>query len=198
MNNHELDQLLKSVPPPGRPADYWNDFPAAVRSQLTSQPASDPVSEPPRPRRLPAYGWAVALGAACIMLGFVLGFWRGHNSPPLDPQFAAAQKLYRESEGLFRHQIRAIIFENGGPRLILADHPNVPDSPPYYLKVCGPSGCQSFITFSGQQIQVNGRTCDVLADGSGRVMLVNDHAVWAQDDPSGPVRVAARRMSTQL
>jgi len=197
MNQDELNELLKSARAPGRSADYWEDFPGAVRRRLQREPSAA-SSAPRRAGWLPSYTWAAALGAACVVLGFVLGFWRGHSSRVADPQFAAAEKLYRESEGLFRHQIQAIVFEKSGPRLVLADGPDVPDSTPYYVTVCGPQGCHSFVTFSGQQVQVNGQTCEVLADGSGRLLLVNDHGVWSENDSSGPVRVAAKRMSTSL
>jgi RNA polymerase sigma factor (sigma-70 family) len=45
-------------------------------------------------------------------------------------------------------------------------------SPPLYLKICGPRDCQRFVTFSGQQIRVNGDVCDVLSDHQGNVLVV--------------------------
>jgi hypothetical protein len=120
---------------------------------------------------------------------------KGHRSPVNDPQLTAVRKYFREIEALFPNQLQAIVFEQQGTHLVLAGEPNLPTSPPLYLKICGPKGCQRFVTFSGQQIRVNGDICDVLADGRGGVLLVGRNLVWSSDQAtasSGPYRIEAR------
>jgi hypothetical protein len=46
------------------------------------------------------------------------------------------------------------------------------------LKLCDTKGCKRFITFSGQQIKVNGESFEVLVDRQGEVLLVGDAKVW--------------------
>ena len=68
---------------------------------------------------------------------------------------------------------------------MLAQEPNLPASPPLYLKISGPRGCQRFVTFSGQQIHVNGDVCDVLADHRGNVLVVGRQLLWSGSKASG-------------
>ena len=132
---------------------------------------------------------------------FFLGFWRGQRSLSDDPQLAAARKYFHEIEALFPNQVQAIVFDQRGTQLVLAQEPNVPASPPLYLKVCGPKGCQRFVTFSGQQIRVNGDVCDVLADGRGEVLLVGRQLLWSGSKAvaaSGGYQVEARALENHL
>jgi hypothetical protein len=79
--------------------------------------------------------------------------------------------------------------------MVLADRPNVPASPPVYVKICGPKGCQRFVTFSGQQIRVNGDVFEVLVDRQGDVLLVGAQWVWSSSEPavkSSRYRIEAR------
>ena len=63
MNDQELTDRLKSVRVPARSAEYWEDFPGAVRRQLDSAPVS---SERARPL-LPRLAWAGGLAYACFV-----------------------------------------------------------------------------------------------------------------------------------
>jgi hypothetical protein len=140
---------------------------------------------------------ALALGVAtlCLALGFVLSLWKGQRSPAGDPQLATARKYFQEIEALFPNQLQAIVFDEQGTHLVLAREPNLPASPPLYLRICGPKGCQRFVTFSGQQILINGDICDVLTDGRGGVLLVGRQLVWSSDQAragSGPYRIEAK------
>jgi hypothetical protein len=106
---------------------------------------------------------------------------REHKRPPA----LEAQKYFHEIEGLFPNQLQAIVLDQTGARLVLSPAADVPRSPPLYLRICGPDGCQRFVTFSGQQIRVNGEACEVLVDRRGRVLLVGRDTVWSGSDPSG-------------
>ncbi len=47
------------------------------------------------------------------------------------------------------------------------------------LLLCGPKGCQNYVTFSGQQIRLNGETCEVLLDHHGNVLLVGQRWIFS-------------------
>ena len=168
MNNADLDKLLKTARVPERGGDYWQEFPKRVLRCLNR--ARTPRVSRPRPQRAAAWAWGLGLAAACVAAGFFFGFRQGRVGPE-ERQLAALQKIYREVAVLFPNQLRAIIIDEQGPRLVLAEKPNVPSSDPLYVRICQAKRCQTFITFSGQQIRVNGEVFDVLADGSGGVKV---------------------------
>lgn len=198
MNDSQLDQLLRSAPLPEHTAEYWGDFPGSVLRRLRSEvhPPAPGRSAPRFPRFLP---WGLGLASACVVLGFVLGFWRGHESGLQASQVAALRTYYREIQALFPNQVRALIIDEQGPRLVLADRPDVPTSTPLLLSIRTRSGSQSVLTFSGQQIRVDGELCEVLADTHGHVLLVGDKLVWSsgQHGPrTAPYRIQAQPLQT--
>jgi len=71
MNDTELNQLLRSVPPPARTAEFWEDFPRRVR--VRSRTARVRALPPPRH---PALIWAGGLAMASLM-GLLL--WAGDH-----------------------------------------------------------------------------------------------------------------------
>lgn len=149
--------------------------------------------------RKPAFALGVA--AACLALGFVFGLWRAQRSPGSDPQFAEARKYFQEIQALFPHQLQAIVFDQQGAHLVLARKADVPASPPLYLKICGPGGCQRFVTFSGQEIRINGEVCEVLSDHEGNVLVVGRQSLWASTPTgarSGQYQVEARVLESLL
>ena len=214
MTNPELDKLLKSAPPPGRPDQYWAEFPKRVTAKLHWQSTSHDLPEDGRARALPRKlsgseraaprnpKWLFALGtglaAICIFIGFELGFHQGRSFPADALQMAQAGKYYREIAAMFPNQVRAIAFDQHGPHLFLADKADVPKSAPLFVKMCGPDGCSDFVTFSGQQIQFNNENYEVLADPNGRVMLVGRHRVWFESQSSDALRVQARTLDTAM
>ena len=68
MNDFELESKLKSVRVPGRPDDYWDDFPSRVRVQLPRVRRTFVPQSAWRPRLAWAGGFAlaVALLLACV------------------------------------------------------------------------------------------------------------------------------------
>ena len=218
MNDKELNEVLKRAAVPERGEDYWGRFPSRVTAELERRKqaalaekgadagvravtsAGDAWSWTTLVRSLvnkPAF--ALGAAAACLALGFYLGFWRGQRSPSYDPQLAEAQQYFREIQGLFPHQLQAIVFDQQGAHLVLAPEPNLPASPPLYVKICGPGGCQRFVTFSGQQIHVNGDVCDVLSDHQGNVLLVGRQLLWSGSKAgagSGKYQIEARTLES--
>ncbi len=197
MNDNELDLLMKSVPAPKRADDYWSEFPKRVTAKIHWQNQRGGSPAPIRKTRFRVL-WGLGLATACILIGFFWGSGTEMTPVPAPPQLAEAKKYYEEIEALFPNQVQAIVFDRQGPHLVLADKANVPSSPPFYVKVCGPKGCQGFVTFSGQQIQVNGESCEVLADEQGRIILVGADRVWSGNQASGAIRVEAKPLSTIL
>lgn len=197
MNSEELKEFLKSAKTPNRPAEYWDDFPRQVttalrRGQGMGQRAEQKTHRPVRLR----LAWGLAFAGAFVLVGFALGFWRGHDAGVNTGQLADVKKYYREIEALFPNQVRAISFDRQGPHLVLSEQADVPRSPALFVKVCGPKGCESFVTFSGQKIKSGGQQFEILADADGKVIVVGDKRVWAGGSDSGPIRIQSRPLET--
>ena len=198
MNNTELDKLLQSVPVPERAPDFWEQVPKRISTRIHWQ-ARREAGAPDAARKALPLAWAFAAGAFCLLLALTLTFRPGQTSGDATGQYAQMAKCYREIEALFPNQIQSIIFDESGPRLLLAERANVPQSPALYLKICGPSGCQQVVTFSGQQIRVNGDDCDVLLDAAGNILLVGRQIAWSSASPardSKQYRIEARALET--
>ncbi|MEY2429966.1 MAG: hypothetical protein QOJ40_2851 [Verrucomicrobiota bacterium] len=185
MNNRELDEILKRVPFPERPVEYWEEFPGRVRRQLRSPRERARGFEGRRvvPRFPPA--WGIGLALVCIVIAWAVGFRSQKSSPTNAQQLSQVRKYFREIEALFPNQVQAITFDQQGAHLTLAPEANVPSSPALYLKVCGAEGCQRFITFSGQQIRIRGQLCEVLADRDGGILLVGRDFLWSSSAKAG-------------
>ncbi len=207
MNNSELNRLLKSASVPEPPQDYWEQFPGRVTDEVRRRRASKSKGVP---HSAPAswsaavlcrFRWALgtAITAALVLAAALLIHSRGKPGVAGSDAFAEAQKCFREIEPLFPNQIKAIVFDQQGAELVLADDPTVPTSTPLYLKVCGPNGCRRFVTFSGQQIRVNGDLCDVLLDREGNILVVGRQFAWSSSNPAGkatPYQIEARPLGT--
>ena len=177
MNNTELEKLLRSASVHEPKPDFWEQLPKRVTAKIHwSQQRVAPKE--------PQYGRIRMAWAACaLLMGVVvvlsLLFRRTDASRETFGSFAQVEKCYREIEAMFPNQVQAIIFDEAGSRIVLAEKADVPDSTPLYLKICGPRGCQQFVTFSGQQIRVNGEDWEVLTDAGGNVLLVGNQFVWS-------------------
>lgn len=204
MNNDELNRLLRSASPPRREKTYWQEFPEKVLRNLRRQEVARPAAAPQ-----PFFRWAlVASLAACL----VLGFWLGRQQPAPaggvtasapEAALAAARTYFREIEGLFPNQVRSIVLTEKGPQLVLSDRADIPRSAPVYLKVCSGRTCESFITFSGQEIQVDGKKYEILSGQDGQIILMGENAVWtsrnaAQAPTSLPFQVQAQPLENML
>jgi hypothetical protein len=210
MNNRELEQLLKSAPTPQWPEEYRSQFPRRVMAKIHWRGTANPeavgtrstASQTPYKTgtrwnaslpRLATLGFGLA--AVCIILGFVLGSWHGRRGLTDAQELAQARRCYREIAGLFPNQLQGIVFDQQGAKLVLADKPDVPPSPPLYVKICGPAGCNSFVTFSGQQIRVNGDVFEVLVDHRGDVLVVGRNSAWSSEHSAantGRYRITAK------
>ena len=202
MKNSELDRILKSAPVPDRPGAYWDQFPQRVMAKTNwlrtrvDAGASQPQTKPFWLRhrfRFATVGLGLAISG--LLLVFVLGSRQGRQLSITEPQLAAARKCFQEIETLFPGQVQAIVFDQQGPHLVLAEHSNVHASSPLYLRVCGPKGCQSYVTFSGQQIRINDETCEVLLDHQDNVLLVGQD--WVLSTAQAPAKRARYQVSAR-
>jgi hypothetical protein len=186
MKDSELDQLLKSIPVPDRPEAYWSEFPRKVMAKAhwlesRTQAGDDDrgVRQSGTRFRLRFVTAGLAVAVIGLVLGFAFGFRQGRHLVITDSQLALARKYFQEIEPLFPNQIQAIVFDQQGPHLVLADQPNVPASSPLYLRISGPKGIQNYVTFSGQQVRLNGEVCEVLVDHEGNALLVGREGAWS-------------------
>ena len=125
----------------------------------------------------------MSLATACIVLGFVIGFWKGRDSGPPAQQLAQMQKYFREIEALFPNQVQAIVFDGPKAELVLSESPNVPASPPILITIAQDHTSRRVITFSGQTIRINGDSCEVLLNAQGQVFLVGPKWFWCSAEP---------------
>jgi hypothetical protein len=203
MNDDRLNELLKSTSVPERPREYWEQFPAQVTRELRRNAhGSARVSPPTRPFFFrPAFGFALCIAVACLLVGFWIGRRGGSSGGRIDTTFAQAQQYYREIAQLFPNQVRAIVFDQTGTHLVLADRADVPAASPVFMKICGPKGCQGIVTFSGQQIRVNGKPMDVLVGPMDEVILAGPDSIWSSKQAGnqiGEYRIQAEALHPQL
>jgi hypothetical protein len=192
MNDSELDKKLKAAREPALDARYNETFPQTVLTNLRS---SLPKSSPTPRLWLPRLAWGLAT-AVCVMLAFGLGHWRGHMDATTAPvNLLADAKVIRETMAMFPNQVRAIVQDEHGIKLVLADQPDVPASTPLYVKICDGRNCSSLVTFSGQEIQIAGQSITVLADASGGIILEGNHFAWSSTEKnyaSAGLKIEAR------
>ena len=109
MNDFELESKLKAVRVPAKPDEYWEDFPAQVRLQL-----SRPVSQERRqPRRMPQWAWSSGLALACVMSCLVL--W-----PALHAVAKDERALQRDAARL-PHQLHVLMADEHGMQNLVAE-----------------------------------------------------------------------------
>lgn len=180
MTDAELKKLLQAAPVPERSPEFWERFPERINARLHWQTRrSERVNLPSRPRAGVVWGWGLAGAAVLLLAGFLLGNWHSNKQTVALLQ---NEKLLREVLATFPNQVQAIIQDDQGLHLSLAEEANVPQSQPLWLKVCEGKICRSIITFSGQVVQIADKPVEVLADARGGVMLVGEHFFWSSQE----------------
>lgn len=173
MNRLELESILKKARLPEISAESLEIFPRRIAARLKR-------NEPSRAARkyFPHLAWTFGL-AACVVVAFAIGHWRGRAETVSSKDILADAKVVRETLAMFPNQVRAIVEDEHGLSLVLSKSDDVPVSPPLYIRICDGKSCSSFVTFSGQEIQTAGKKITVLADGHGGIILTGDQFVWA-------------------
>jgi hypothetical protein len=110
MNDFELESRLKAVPLPTRPAEYWEQFPPGVCSQL--RPAWSARPQTSLAHRL---AWNSAAALACLI--FALALW-----PTVQVMVKDARVVQRELVQLPRH-LRVLMADEHGMHYLVADRP---------------------------------------------------------------------------
>jgi len=197
MNDQEIDKLLKSARVPEESPEFCEELAVHVSRTLRQRQRRGERFAAEQPS-FAIRNWAIgAAGVTGIALIALLASW-DFGSSQSDNGFARAEKCFREVESLFPNQLRALVFGADGQHLEVSEKADVPDSPPVYLKICGPKGCQEIVTFSGQQVLVNGDLCDVLLDSAGDILLVGQKLLWSSGSPERALRnyrIEARSMA---
>jgi hypothetical protein len=176
MKKHELESILKKARLPEIAGESLELFPRQVVTRLKREVSSV------RPQRAfpPRLAWALGL-SVCAALAFAIAHWRGRmetaSIPPADR--LASAKLIRELMATFPNRLRGIVQDERGLNLVLSDGGDVASSPPLYVRIRDGGHSSSFVTFSGQEIQVDGQKITVLADPRGGIILTGNQFVWS-------------------
>ena len=147
---------------------------------------------------LPRLAWAFGL-AACVVIAFAIS--QKHGGIKTEAVSAkddlADIKVIRETLALFPNRVRAIVQDEHGLHLVLSDTDDVPASPPLYVSICDGKNCSSFVTFSGQEIQIAGQKVTVLSDTRGGIILTGNQFVWSNAERThagGHLKIEAKNL----
>jgi hypothetical protein len=198
MNKFELESLLKKARLPEITEESLELFPRQVAARLKR-------NEPGVRRAqsfLPRLAWAGGL-AAGVAMALAIGHWHGRGESGISPEndSLASLKLVHETLAMFPNQVRAIVENEHGMNLVLSDNADVPASPPLYVRICDGEHCSSFVTFSGQEIQVGGQTVTVLAEARGGIILEGNQFVWSNTERTvagNHLKIQARNLGSTV
>src|SRR5579862_2993473 len=195
MNDSELNKILKAAKTPERTEDFWAQFPRRVTSLLPllakrgegrgEEPKGTWGSFPFFLTRhwFPRLAWGLTALAACLVIGFMAGHWRGNKDALAENGLLQNEKVIKEMLAMFPNRVRAVVQDDHGLHLVLSDKDDVPASTPLWVKVCDGKHCSATVTFSGQQIQVAHQDVTVLADPEGKIILAGDTFLWSNGQP---------------
>jgi hypothetical protein len=180
MNQPDLDSILKRARLPKIPDESLELFPRRIVANLKHDP---PPNRPAR-KFVPQLCWALGV-TGCVFIAFAIVHWSGWMKIQSLPEGDSLRspKLIRETLGMFPNRVRAIVQDTRGISLILSDNDDVPASPPLYIRICDGKNCSSFVTFSGQEIQMADQEMTVLADANGGIILTGNQFAWSSTEP---------------
>ena len=147
-----------------------------------------------RRARIRRYSASVAAIAACLLLGVFMASRPDPAKPaPVDLARDGADIILREVSALFPGQILAIHRDETGLRLTLSETPNVDSTMAIVIDIGASGDSREIITFSGQTIEIMGRSVTVQADPE-RGILLNGHDIewWNTQNDS---RLSIRTLS---
>ena len=138
--------------------------------------------------------------AACFLLAWLTMPPRQASPTPslssVTSQEDAAAVILREVSALFPHQVKAIVKDETGIQMSLSDEPDVKPSQALVLKICESRGCREIITFSGQDIEIDGQLVTVRDEG-GKVTLDGEQFMWTSDlkeSSTKGIQIESRRL----
>jgi hypothetical protein len=109
MSDFELESKLRSVRVPEKTDEYWQDFPAQVRSQLRRPP----VAERARTRWMPQWAWSSGLATACVIL--VLSLW------PAFQTVVKSERTLQRDAARFPHQLHLLMADEHGMQYLVSE-----------------------------------------------------------------------------
>jgi hypothetical protein len=180
MNNSELNRILKAAKVPERSEEFRAQFPRRVTSRLHWKPAA---AESRPPNWFPRMAWSLTGITACLVIGFLVGHWRGQTEAVAENGLLQNAKVIKEMLAMFPNRVRAVVQDEHGLNLVLSDKDDVPQSTPLWVKVCDGKQCSAVVTFSGQEIQIGRQEVTVLADAQGKIILAGDDFLWSNGKP---------------
>lgn len=187
MTDVELKKLLQAAGVPEREPEFWAQLPRRICAKAQWQCSrNENGTLSSRPRAGAIWGWGFAGAAVLVLVGFLLGNWHGTTQVSALLQ---NEKLLREVLATFPNQVQAITQDENGLHLTLAEEANVPQSQPLWIKVCEGKVCYSIVTFSGQTVEIGGRSVEALADARGGVMLMGEHFLWSSRQSGAGARL---------
>ena len=203
MNRSDLDRMLKGAKTPARTPEYWEDFPRQVTIGL--RPGVTTSVRHPAERRFNEGGplrlaWKLGFALVCLATGFLVGHW--HGSRPSQTVAATELlhngKVIQEMLAMFPNQVRAVVQDERGINVVLSETNDVPASTPLWIRVSEGDRERSFVTFSGQSVQINQERVEVLQDAQGGIILVGDRFFWSSGEPGRALdhlRIQARALA---
>jgi hypothetical protein len=133
----------------------------------------------------------VAAMAACLLLGMYL-INRSHTEKNQTVDLARddAAIILREVSALFPGQIRAIHRDGTGLHLTLSESPDVDSTMAVVIEIGDNGDSRQIITFSGQTIEIMGRSVTVDADPNRGILLNGQDIEWwnTQHSPQLSIR----------
>lgn len=109
MNDFELESRLKTVRVPAKTDEYWEEFPAAVRSQLPR-----PV---PAERRqadfLPNWAWSGGVALVCVVLAVLL--W------PVAHALLKDERVLQREAARLPHQLHLLMADQHGMQYLVQE-----------------------------------------------------------------------------
>ena len=99
---------------------------------------------------------------------------------------------------MFPNQVRAVVQDERGINVVLSETNDVPASTPLWIRVSEGDRERSFVTFSGQSVQINQERVEVLQDAQGGIILVGDRFFWSSGEPGRALdhlRIQARALA---
>lgn len=197
MNDTDLEKLLKSAPSPEPSAEFLERLPPRISARIHWQEDRSVERRSSTSRPWMTLAWATACVAVCLLISFRVG--SRQRQEPLN-ELLRNQKLIHEVLAMFPNQVEAIIQDENGLRLSIADKADVPNSTPLWIRVCDGGHCRSIVTFSGQTVRIAGQRVEALDDAHGGVLLVGDHFLWSSEERDSPnhLRISAQQLDHTL
>lgn len=195
MNDGRLDDLLRKAKVAKPSADQTEELVVRIRGDLARR--REIRERVGSTSRLAAWRWLA--GGLAVVLGVLLVIRREPSSfAPSEKNVAEMRRYLGELQSLFPDRLDAVVFEPGGPRIVLSESPMSSGNDPLVLRVCVGHSCREIVTFSGRSVEIDGRNFEVLAGSGGAIIVAGEAGVWTSSDEgrSGglPFRVQARHL----